>query len=224
MHDNGLARKVIARRLQRTAGAIASRLKKISERKGRQTTAKSQSKRKAQKAERRKSDWRAIEATAKKHRIKALYHFTDRANIGSIVSKGGLYGWETLRRKNIYVPRPGGNAVSRKLDREKKLQDYVRLSFSTDLPMLYVAKQDGRIKNPVWLKIDLDVLFWEDTLFSDRNATDKNAQIGGRASDFQRIRFDVLKTDSWTGKQQKAYKQAEVLVRSHIDLKYILSL
>lgn len=41
--------------------------------------------------------------------IRKLYHFTDRANLQSIIQHGGLYSWEDCAIKGIVIPRSGSN-------------------------------------------------------------------------------------------------------------------
>jgi hypothetical protein len=72
--------------------------------------------------------------------ITKLYHFTDRNNLESI-KKYGLLSWDYCRKNGIPIPRPGGNELSRKLDQYIGMQNYVRLCFVPDHPMLYFAKK-----------------------------------------------------------------------------------
>ncbi len=90
--------------------------------------------------------------------------------------------------------------------------------------MFYIARRDGRLKNPRILEIDPEVIFWEETLFSDGNATANRALVGGSLSDFRNIRFDILSQSEWTSEQEKYYWQAEVLVKEYIPIKFIRNL
>jgi len=114
-----------------------------------------------------KRDWADFEKILKQYRIQYLYHFTDAANIPSIIQHGGLYSWWSCQQKGIAIPKPGANDLSRKLDHNKNLHDYVRLSFNDNHPMIARAKHEGRIENLVMLKINSEVIYWESTLFSD---------------------------------------------------------
>ena len=100
-----------------------------------------------------------------------LYHFTDRRNIPSIKRHGGLLSWSYCEKHKIDIPNPGGGNLSRKLDEMRNLQDYVRLSFTTEHPMMYVAMKDERISNPVILRIDPSVVYLQHTMYADMNAT-----------------------------------------------------
>lgn len=72
--------------------------------------------------------------------------------------------------KNITIPSPGGDDLSRALDEYFGLEDYVRLSFCSDHPMKYKLRNT----NPQILKVSIEVATFEDTLFSDINAASKN--------------------------------------------------
>ena len=107
----------------------------------------------------KKSNWQEFKAVMDEHRITKLYHFTDRDNLESIIKNGGLYSWMDCDRKGIKINKPGGSLESRQLDSSRKLEDYVRVSFTTQHPMMYVAMKDGRISNPVILEIDPEIIW-----------------------------------------------------------------
>lgn len=171
-----------------------------------------------------KSNWRIYEEIVNQNNITCLYHFTDIANIPSIKRNGGLYSWYSCGQKGIKIPVPGGSKLSRELDLKCNLHDYVRLSFNKRHPMLYVAQRDGRITNPIFLEISPEVIYWEETLFSNENAASNSAIIGGRLYDFKRINFSFAKSGQWQNEQEKKLVQAEVLVKSHIPLRFIKNL
>ena len=87
----------------------------------------------------------------------SLYHFTDRKNLASIAEFEILSKQETVRR-GIVVKAPGGNDLSRDVDTLKRLDNYVNLCFTKHHPMCYRAQKKGRIPNPRYLRIDLDIL------------------------------------------------------------------
>lgn len=87
--------------------------------------------------------------------------------------------------------------------------------------MLYVAQREGRINNPVFLEVSPEVIYLEDTLFSDENATANSVIIGCGLDDFKRINFAFAKSGQWQNEQEKKLIQAEVLVKSHIPLSFI---
>ena len=160
------------------------------------------------------------------NKVKYLYHFTDKGNIESIIKLGGLYSWEYLLNNKIFIPFPGGDQLSRMLDSRFKLADYVRTSFCSDHPMKFVATKEGRIHNPVVLKIDPCIVTFRDTLFSDMNATSTNHHRGKKLEDLKRIRFDICLSKNYfnLSDAEKPYYQAEVMVKRFIPTKYILNL
>lgn len=172
----------------------------------------------------RKTEWQYLEQLVRTNGVTTLYHFTDQSNLDSIRRCGGLYSWEYCENRRIIIPRPGGNSLSRDLDRRKSLGNYVRVSFAKYTPMFYIARSDGRLTKPYILEIDPEVILWKETLFSDGNATANRALIGDQLNDFNRIRFGVLSKSEWTGENEKYYWQAEVLVKEHIPAAYIKNL
>lgn len=173
----------------------------------------------------KKSNWQEFKAVLDEHRITKLYHFTDRDNLESIIKNGGLYSWMDCDRKGIKINKPGGSAASRQLDSSRNLEDYVRVSFTTQHPMMYVAMKDGRISNPVILEIDPEVAYWNESLYANLNAARYTIQpnIGPTISDFKQIHFQSVKarTHFDLPEEEQPYFQAEVLVKNFIPLEYI---
>ena len=54
----------------------------------------------------------------------------------------------------------------------------------TQHPMMYQAKNEGRMEDPVILEIDTDVITWKDTRFSDKNSVRNDTQHGSSLEDF----------------------------------------
>lgn len=171
----------------------------------------------------KKDNWQEYQALLEQHGIRKLYHFTDRDNLESIINNGGLYSWAGCERKGITISKPGGGALSRQLDSRDGLQDYVRVSFVTQHPMMYAAMDEGRISNPVILEIDPEVACWEGTLYADRNATKTGANVGGTIDDFRHIHFQSVKARKHfdLDESEQPFFQAEVLVKGFIPLQYI---
>jgi hypothetical protein len=130
---------------------------------------------------------------------------------------------------NITILRPGGSPDSRGNDTINGKKDFVRLAFNKGHPMLWVAKKDGRISDPVWLEIKTDVAFFEYTEFSDKNAAafrSYTPNIGKTLEFLKNIRFDILKKALFVNHynlmdDEKPYNQAEVLVKTWIPIDYI---
>ena len=173
----------------------------------------------------KKSNWQEFKAILDQQGIKKLYHFTDRENLESIIKNGGLYSWMDCERKGIKIAKPGGGSTSRQLDSGRNLENYVRVSFTTQHPMMYVAMKDGRISNPVILEIDPEIIYWKDTCYSNMNATIHRIKpnIGESLPDFKQIHFQSVKVHKHFDlpEEEQPYFQAEVLVKNFIPLEYI---
>ena len=171
----------------------------------------------------KKSNWQEFKAILDQHGIKKLYHFTDRDNLESIIKNGGLYSWGDCEDKGIKIAKPGGGLLSRDLDKRDRLQHYVRVSFTTQHPMMYVAMQDGRLSNPVVLEIDPEVIYWQDSKYANMNATRSGAHKGGTIDDFKLIHFQSVKVRKHFDlpEEEQPYFQAEVLVKNFIPLECI---
>jgi hypothetical protein len=173
-----------------------------------------------------KDNYQEYKEILERNGIKKLYHFTDRDNLESIIRNGGLYSWADCNAKSIDISKPGGSGMSRQLDQRDGLQNYVRVSFVTQHPMMYVAMNDGRISNPVILEIDPQVIGWKGTKYADRNATKTGANVGEELSDFKAIHFDAVKANKHfdLADSEQPFFQAEVLVKNHIPLEYITNI
>lgn len=174
----------------------------------------------------KKSNWQEFKQVLEQHGITKLYHFTDRDNLQSIIDHGGLYAWADFASNGITSKKPGGGDLSRQLDRRWGLEHYVRVSFTNQHPMMYVAMNQGRISNPVILEIDPEVIFWVNTKYTDRNATKNDMQAGDGIDDFKKIHFGTVKTKDYfaLAEEEKHFFQAEVLVKNHIPLQYITNI
>lgn len=175
-----------------------------------------------------KEDWQNILNVLQKNGIKYLYHFTDRSNIPLIKRYGGLLSWSYCEKHGIKIPRPGGGDLSRQLDVCRNLQDYVRLSFTSEHPMKYIAKSDGRIKDPVNLIIDIKAACISNTLYANKNATIKRepVNIGSSIADLEQIHFNSVKvrTHFDLDNDERSFFQAEVMVKTFLSKKYIINL
>jgi len=170
-----------------------------------------------------KYDWKLYRKFLKNNKIKYLYHFTDKSNLDSILKHGGLFSRKHCNENNIDVRKPGGDSLSYELDKRASLDDFVRLSFTPNHPMMYFAKNEGRIDNPVILKLNIELIYWKDSKYSDSNATSKNSRIGENFDSLSIIDFDILKKTDYLNAptDKKKYFQAEVLIKNHIPIQHI---
>jgi hypothetical protein len=139
---------------------------------------------------------------------------------------GGLYSWDYMERKGFNIPKPGGDQLSRMLDQRYGLHNYVRTSFCSNHPMMYVARNQGRIDDPIILEIDPAIVTLKSTLFSNMNATRTGHHKGSGLGDLKKIKFDVCTQRNHfnLSDEDKPYYQAEVMVFEFIPVKYIMNL
>jgi hypothetical protein len=141
--------------------------------------------------------------------IKKLYHFTDVSNLSNI-RVHGLLSWKALEELQL-ASKKSSSVLSRALDDEKGLGNFVRLSFCRKSPMLHVALKENRIERPVILEIDLEVVSRPGVLFCEKNAASSDALP---SSDPRVVNFDVVKSRNYFSipSNKKHLFQAEVLV------------
>jgi hypothetical protein len=172
-----------------------------------------------------KSNWQLFVNVILDNGIEFLYHFTDDSNLTSIKEKEGLYSWAFCESNNINIPMPGGDSLSRTLDKRKGAENYVRFSFCKNHPMEYVAKRDRRIINPVKLLCDTELIYHIGTKFCNMNATKNEAIISDTLEYFQNIDFGICdKNYLRLNQSEKSKYQSEVLVYEHVPIKYILNI
>lgn len=152
--------------------------------------------------------------------ITTLYHFTSRRNILSILEHGGLLSWKQLVAQSIeHVP--GSNTLSRALDEERNLGDFVRLSIIPDTPMYRFVKKSGRVPDLTLIPLPVRVILEANqVLFSNTNAASKRAVIGDQpdilpASELERI-LHVNKNATRQGSEREGIEQAEILIRGFV--------
>jgi hypothetical protein len=161
--------------------------------------------------------------------INKLYHFTHKNNLDAITANG-LYSWEYLEKNNT-VSNFGGDDLSRKLDVRYNLENYVRLSFIPNHPMMYrKIKERGLSKNDfVILEIDISAAYLRENKYSDKNATDNSANIGDDFKSFDKINLKVIKDyiDGDTfytnlDRSEQQFIQSEIMIKKHLPKEYIL--
>ncbi len=149
--------------------------------------------------------------------IKSFWHFTDASNLETI-KKHGLQSLWNIERLNIPVKRFGGNKLSHQLDYEKNLDLFVHLAFIKDHPMYYVAIRDKRIINPIWLEIDIRILYHKECYFSKTIANKSYTKY----YNFNQIKeLNIDKMFHTNPHLKKEARKAEVLVKGKIEPFYI---
>jgi hypothetical protein len=172
-----------------------------------------------------KENWVSYQDIVQQNSIVKLYHFTDRSNIASIKQNGGLLSWYHCQQNDISIAKPGGSSDSWVLDKRKGLENYVRASFAREHPMMFIAKKEGRVSDPVILEIALDVMYLKSTKFCNQNAVRNGVLVSDSLECFTSINFSVLRKRYFDlSTEDKSYYQAEVLVLEKIPLEYITNI
>lgn len=173
----------------------------------------------------RKDDYQEISKYLSEQGVSCFYHFTDRKNLASIKENGGLFSWEFLKKYGIPIRNQGGDRFSMIADQRMNRQDYVRLSFCESHPMAHALHERCPDSDLVLLMIKPDVALFAETMFSDINAVEKSSQCGPSYEDLKRVKIAATKMGP-IKKDNPDFKlrQAEVLCKTFIPLKYIINL
>ncbi|KAF3984251.1 MAG: DUF4433 domain-containing protein [Methylococcales symbiont of Hymedesmia sp. n. MRB-2018] len=157
----------------------------------------------------------------------AIWHFTDKSNIPLIQECKGILSLEELEKRRVQVPIFGGNDWSHDADKRRDLHKYVHLAFLDDHPMLFIAKQEYRILDPIWLKIDASIILEEGVLFTVDVSNKTGVEILSSENIKEKIDFEVLFTRTdWTKPEIQARRQAaiksEILIPNFVPIEKIL--
>jgi hypothetical protein len=163
--------------------------------------------------------------------ISCLYHFTDRRNLQQIRDLGGLYPLAELEHLGVTIPGFGSDVGSREVDRRRNLHRYVHLCFKSSHPMEYIARQEGRINDSIFLEVHPAVMQWEGVRFTAAMANTNNIQFYtlDEARSLSLIDYEVLYTrTNWSDPQVQQRLQVaekyEILVPRIIPLDFIRNL
>lgn len=142
---------------------------------------------------------------------------------------GGLYPLAELEARGVSILAPGSDEVSRRVDRRRNLDRYVHLCFKSNHPMEFVARQEGRISDSIFLQVHASVIHWEGVLFAPGMANTNNIEFHSIDEARTIIDFEVLYTrTNWSDPQVQQRLQAaekyEILVPGMIPLNLIRNL
>lgn len=163
-----------------------------------------------------------------RYKFDRIWHFTDRSNLELIEEYHGLLSLGEAERYGIEIPVPGGNKWSHDADKIKGLHEFVHLAFVDEHPMLFRAKQEGRIPDPIWLEIKSSILLEEGVRFCSDVSNKSGVPILTADEAKGQIDFDVLFTYmDWSDPEIQARRQAaiksEILIPNFIPIDKILS-
>jgi len=135
-------------------------------------------------------------------RITLLYHFHRPPQPPVHPGAWRSLSHDETQEQKIEVPAPGGNEWSQDADGMKGMDGYVHVCFRNNHPMEYLAREEGRIGDTIFLQIHPDVLTWDGVLF-----TDGRGKQGRGGNPYHRgareiIDFEVLYTrTNWSDPQ-----------------------
>ena len=158
-----------------------------------------------------------------------LYHFTDRENIPSICERG-LFSKERMRAEGWWPAAPGGNQLSHELDIRYGINPYVSLCFTQNHPMLFRARQEGRLLDSRYLKICPEVLRIAGTLISFGVANAADAQhlpVAEAVGQFDERDIEVIYSrtdwlDPEVNQRLQAAEKFEILIPHHVPIALIV--
>jgi hypothetical protein len=118
------------------------------------------------------------------------------------------------------IPAPGGNEWSQDADANKGMDQYVHLCFRANHPMEYLARQDGQIKDSIFLEIHPDVLQIEGVMFSAGVSNKVGVEMIALVEAYKLIDFEVLDTrtnwkDAEIRRRLQRAEKCEILAGSH---------
>jgi len=101
------------------------------------------------------------------------------------------------------------------------------MAFLDDHPMLYRAKQDGRITDPIWLKIDASILIEDGVRFCSDVSNKSGVAILDVDQAIEKIDFEVLFTymdwkDPEIQQRRQAAIKSEILMPKMVQIDKIL--
>ena len=142
---------------------------------------------------------------------------------------GGLYSFEKLEERGIEVLAPGGNDWSRDADKMKGLHRYVHLCFRNNHPMEYLARQEGRIVDSIFLQVHADVLKFDGVKYTPDVSNKSGVPLLSLEEAQTRIDFEVIymRTDWRNPAIKERLDQAEkceILVPDYIPIELIRNL
>lgn len=158
----------------------------------------------------------------KENNIKYLYHFTAIDNLESIKEIGALLSFKECKTRGI-TPIGGGNELSKQIDNQRGLDDYVRLSFCSDHPMRWHLKSNGI--RTILIAYNPKILLLPGVLVSDINAIDSKAEIAEAYTGLLNVKIDAIhRTYVRNTDPDFKYHQAEILVPHSLDNDYAIGI
>ncbi|WP_316192059.1 MULTISPECIES: DarT ssDNA thymidine ADP-ribosyltransferase family protein [unclassified Bradyrhizobium] len=167
------------------------------------------------------------EVVAKSTQQQRFFHFTDRSNL-PLIRDHGLIATSGLRSRNLFDSvKTGGDAVSLDSDKATGTDEYVCLCFRANHPMAFVAMNDERKLDPVYLEIDPAVIKLPNVMITDAPSNQKGVERIVAATALDKLDLDVLyKRMEWKDPavldRLKIAEKYEILIPTSLDKRYIV--
>lgn len=157
-----------------------------------------------------------------------FYHFTDKRNL-PLIRDEGLFSMRRQRERQRMAIAPGGNDWSLDADRRSGMDAYVHLCFFSEHPMEWIARQQGRIEDSVFLRISPEVLKIPGTLIVDTVSNRADAIPKPAEEIIGKLDLKVIYTrtdwkDPAIQERLKTARKYEILIPNHIPLNLITGL
>lgn len=167
-----------------------------------------------------RNDWQKFKKILDDNHLSYFVHLTDKSNLESIIKHRGLYSKQAMEHLGIRPNKFISDDLSRDLDRNHGIYDYIHLSIKK-APMMYLAEKQQDVEL-IELLIDSRIIYAEETKFSNKNATDSSANVGFDFNNFKKINLQIANGEGrWKTEEEKKLFQAEILVERYIPLKLI---
>ncbi|MGL4731730.1 MAG: DarT ssDNA thymidine ADP-ribosyltransferase family protein [Clostridium sp.] len=181
-----------------------------------------------------KNDWKQIQQSVmllkERYNFKGLYHFTDFTNLKEIFETGYLYSRNDCDRNNInFADGANQDVLARDIN---NVHEKVRFYYRGKTPTLYDNEgvkleqycEEIHIPMPVYLLFDEELIYLDNTEFSNGNATRSN--IGNTVKFFSTMDWDTIFHSTRFSQEERNYivhtRHAELLSYNPVPVKKYL--
>jgi hypothetical protein len=162
-------------------------------------------------------------AAFKKSGVTSIWHMTHISNLNSIVTNGLVSKLDAFTRFSPTDISDHGVQEHRKRSEPcfgRSIQNYTPFYFSVRNPMLFTKKDSN--SDLCLIEISIDCIEGREFVFTDGNAASKQTKFFCDVDKLDRLPWDVLRSEFWTGfLDGKRKKCAEVLVHGRVEPHHI---
>lgn len=147
----------------------------------------------------------------------------------ALIRQHGLLSTQELSRQNISVPQMGGNSWSLEADQRVGMHEYVHLCFINDHPMEFKAKNEQRIENSIFLKINPEIIKVEGVKITLDVSNQSGIVAEPAVAQLDKLDLEIIyKRTDWkvpenNARLQKA-KRFEILIPRIVPVRFIENL